>query len=95
MEGTIMIFTRRQIITAATAAVIVLGLSTPASAADMKYNLLPNKPFAGKKLNILSVVTPQFSGLMLRDKEFTELTGIKIVSNVFPACNDDQLALIF
>ena len=72
-----MIFTRRQIITAATAAVIVLGLSTPASAADMKYNLLPNKPFAGKKLNILSVVTPQFSGLMLRDKEFTELTGIK------------------
>ena len=72
-----MIFTRRQIITVATAAVIVLGLSTPASAADMKYNLLPNKPFAGKKLNILSVVTPQFSGLMLRDKEFTELTGIK------------------
>lgn len=42
-----------------------------------KYNLLPGKPFAGTKLNILSVVTPQFEGLMLRDPEFTELTGIE------------------
>lgn len=42
-----------------------------------KYNLLPNKPFDGTKLNILSVVTPQFDGLMLRDDEFTELTGIE------------------
>ena len=42
-----------------------------------KYNLLAGKPFEGTKLNILSVVTPQFDGLMLRDDEFTELTGIE------------------
>ena len=42
-----------------------------------KYNLLPGKPFEGTTLNILSVVTPQFAGLMLRDEEFTELTGIE------------------
>ncbi|MEL6677769.1 MAG: sugar ABC transporter substrate-binding protein [Pseudomonadota bacterium] len=41
------------------------------------HNLLPGKPFEGTKLNILSVVTPQFDGLMLRDGEFTELTGIE------------------
>ena len=42
-----------------------------------KYNLIAGKPFEGTKLNILSVVTPQFDGLMLRDDEFTELTGIE------------------
>ncbi len=44
---------------------------------DVPYNLLEGKPFDGTKLNILSVVTPQFDGLMLRDGEFTELTGIE------------------
>ena len=43
----------------------------------LAYNLKPGKPHAGTTLNILSVVTPQFDGLMLRDSEFTELTGIK------------------
>lgn len=41
------------------------------------YNLLAGKPFDGTKLNILSVVTPQFRGLELRADEFTELTGIE------------------
>jgi ABC-type glycerol-3-phosphate transport system substrate-binding protein len=73
----IMNFMRRQIFATAMAAVTALGSSAAVSAADTKYNLLPNKPFDGTKLNILSVVTPQFDGLMLRDKEFTELTGIE------------------
>ncbi|MEM6760062.1 MAG: sugar ABC transporter substrate-binding protein [Pseudomonadota bacterium] len=58
----------------------VLALAPVSAFADghlEKYNLLPGKPFEGTKLNILSVVTPQFDGLMLRDAEFTELTGIE------------------
>ena len=52
--------------------------ATAAAAQDLTdYNLLAGKPFAGTKLSILSVVTPQFDGLMLRDGEFTELTGIE------------------
>jgi multiple sugar transport system substrate-binding protein len=77
----------------ATAAVMALGLGAPASAADTKYNLLPNKPFAGKKLNILSVVTPQFDGLMLRDKEFTELTGIETEWTFIPFGSLQPMAL--
>lgn len=54
----------------ALAPICVMGQEAP-------YNLLDGKPFTGTKLNILSVVTPQFDGLMLRDGEFTELTGIE------------------
>ncbi|MEL7182615.1 MAG: sugar ABC transporter substrate-binding protein [Pseudomonadota bacterium] len=65
----------------ATVAVAALAAMAPlASSADghlEQHNLLPGKPFEGTKLNILSVVTPQFDGLMLRDAEFTELTGIE------------------
>ncbi len=50
----------------------------------MKYGLLEGKPFAGTTLNILSVVTPQFEGLMLRDSEFTELTGIELEWTFIP-----------
>ena len=62
------------------AGIVALALSVASLAAhagDMPYNLKEGKPFAGTKLNILSVVTPQFDGLMLRDDEFTELTGIE------------------
>lgn len=51
--------------------------SVSALAETLPYDLRPGKPFEGTKLNILSVVTPQFDGLMLRDSEFTELTGIE------------------
>ena len=69
---------RKRTFLAAAAAAATLALSPVASTAqDMPYNLLPGKPFEGTKLNILSVVTPQFDGLMLRDGEFTELTGIE------------------
>ncbi|WP_120631779.1 sugar ABC transporter substrate-binding protein [Ruegeria sp. EL01] len=62
------------------AGVVVTAMSlTPLNAAaeDIPYNLKEGQPYAGAKLNILSVVTPQFDGLMLRDDEFTELTGIE------------------
>ena len=59
------------------AASLALTLPALALADELPYGLLEGKPFAGTKLNILSVVTPQFDGLMLRDEEFTELTGIE------------------
>jgi len=52
-------------------------LMTSAQAAELPYGLKEGKPYDGTKLNVLSVVTPQFDGLMLRDSEFTELTGIE------------------
>ena len=65
---------------AAGVAGVALATSLPgrlAAADQIDYGLLAGKPFDGTKLNILSVVTPQFDGLMLRAKEFTELTGIE------------------
>ena len=58
---------------------LIVGSLLPlaVSAQDLPYNLKSGKPFDGTKLNILSVVTPQFDGLMLRVDEFTELTGIE------------------
>jgi len=71
-----MLFYRRAVLS-----IIITTLCTlttqVSSAEDMKFGLQAGKPYAGTKLNILSVVTPQFDGLMLRDSEFTELTGIE------------------
>ena len=58
------------------ASLTALGITAPV-AGDLPYGLKEGKPYAGTTLNILSVVTPQFEGLMLRDGEFTELTGIE------------------
>ena len=59
-------------------AVGLLAADSPAAlAGELPYGLKAGKPYAGTKLDILSVVTPQFEGLMLRDGEFTELTGIE------------------
>lgn len=71
---------RKRTFLASVAVGAALAMSPLAAMADghlEKHNLLPGKPFDGTKLNILSVVTPQFDGLMLRDGEFTELTGIE------------------
>ena len=68
---------KRAFLKASAAAASLLFSSVVALAQDVPYNLLEGKPFDGTKLNILSVVTPQFDGLMLRDGEFTELTGIE------------------
>jgi ABC-type glycerol-3-phosphate transport system substrate-binding protein len=61
-------------------------LSTPVMAMDgaLPYGLLEGKPFEGTTLNVLSVVTPQFEGLMLRDDEFTEMTGIELEWTFIP-----------
>ena len=68
---------KRRFLATALSAAIAFAIPVLASAEDMKYGLKADKPFEGTKLNILSVVTPQFDGLMLRDKEFTEMTGIE------------------
>jgi len=73
-----MTFNRRQFIATTAGAALSALIATTGFAADQtKYGLLDGKPFDGTKLNILSVVTPQFDGLMLRDQEFTDLTGIE------------------
>ena len=68
---------RRQFLQGLLAAVSVWAWLPMAAAEDLPYGLLPGKPYDGTSLNILSVVTPQFDGLMLRADEFTELTGIE------------------
>ena len=76
-----MTFDRRQFLRAAGTAAAAAGIpalaSVSGSAAAAPYALLDGKPHDGTTLNILSVVTPQFEGLMLRDREFTDITGIK------------------
>ena len=62
---------------AITAACVSAALSFTTPVLAEKYGLKEGKPYEGTTLNILSVVTPQFDGLMLRDNEFTELTGIE------------------
>ena len=66
----------RSLLPKITGAILAAGFGA-ATAAELPYNLKPGKPYAGTQLNILSVVTPQFDGLMLRDGEFTGLTGIE------------------
>ncbi len=68
---------RRDLVAAAAGAALAGCLAGTALSDEVPYNLKAGKPYAGTELNILSVVTPQFDGLMLRDQEFTELTGIK------------------
>ncbi|MEL6240845.1 MAG: sugar ABC transporter substrate-binding protein [Pseudomonadota bacterium] len=68
---------KRTFLKASVAAFGMMIAPMAAMAEDLPYNLTAGKPFEGTKLNILSVVTPQFDGLMLRDTEFTELTGIE------------------
>ncbi|MCY4184648.1 MAG: sugar ABC transporter substrate-binding protein [Rhodobacteraceae bacterium] len=65
---------------------LITGLSS-VRAETIEHNLLPGKPFGGTTINILSVVTPQFDGLMLRDEEFTELTGIETEWTFIPFAN--------
>ncbi len=68
---------KRTFLRAGAAAASLMLAPLTAAAQDMPYNLLAGKPHDGTKLNILSVVTPQFDGLMLRADEFADLTGIE------------------
>ena len=58
--------------------IALVGYGAFVAAADLPYGLKSGKPYGGTTLEILSVVTPQFKGLELRDDEFTEMTGIKL-----------------
>lgn len=69
---------RREMMAAAAAMTAGFAAPTAFGQAAMPYGLKPGKPFAGKKINVLAVGTPQFEGLMLRGKEFTDLTGIEV-----------------
>ena len=66
------------------AAVALMATTLSATAGDLPYNLLDGQPYAGTTINVLSVVTPQFDGLMLRDQEFTDLTGIEVEWTFIP-----------
>ncbi len=59
------------------ATALTLAVGSVIAQDELPYGLKAGKPYAGTTLNIMSVVTPQFDGLMLRDSEFTELTGIE------------------
>ena len=52
--------------------------ATPGFAEDLPYGLTAGKPYEGTTINVLAVVTPQFTGIALRDQEFTDLTGIEV-----------------
>ncbi len=73
-----MIRTASTSFTVAAAALVTLAVAGNVAAQDeLPYGLKAGKPYDGVTLSILSVVTPQFDGLKLRDEEFTELTGIE------------------
>ncbi len=82
-----MTFSRRHFMAATAGAAFAAMTATGFAADQTKYGLLAGKPYEGTKLNILSVVTPQFDGLMLRDQEFTDLTGIETEWTFIPFTN--------
>jgi len=62
-----------------------LMLGTTSQAQDeMPYGLKAGQPYAGTKLNIMAVVTPQFDGYRYRSNEFTDLTGIELEWTMVP-----------
>lgn len=79
-----MTMNRREMLHASLAAGSALILPSGALAQALPYGLKAGKPYAGTKLNVLAVVTPQFDGLMLRAKEFTDMTGIEVKWDFIP-----------
>lgn len=79
-----MTMNRREILQATLAAGSALVVPAGAFAQALPYGLKPGKPYAGTTLNVLAVVTPQFDALMLRGKEFTDLTGIEVKWDFIP-----------
>ncbi len=78
---------RRDLVRIGVLAAMFGTLPLSVQADELPYGLMPGKPFEGTKLDILSVVTPQFDGLMLRADEFTELTGIETEWTFIPFGN--------
>ncbi len=75
---------RRTFLTTVALASTMLTAPVLAMDGELPYGLLEGKPFEGTTINVLSVVTPQFDGLMLRDDEFTEMTGIEVEWTFIP-----------
>lgn len=63
---------------------VLAATGVSAQPAKMPHGLKANKPYAGQTVRVMAVETPQFTGLKLRDAEFTELTGIKVDWNFTP-----------
>lgn len=76
--------TRRSLLAATAASAALPSLAQGAPSASVPYNLKPGKPYAGTKLTILAVVTPQFQALEKRQAELTELTGITATWDFVP-----------
>ena len=72
--------TRRTLLTASASVAALPAFGQGAA----PYGLKPGKPYAGAKLNILAVVTPQFQALEKRQAELTELTGITATWDFVP-----------
>jgi multiple sugar transport system substrate-binding protein len=72
-----MTHSRREFLSTSLALSSIVALPTNVFAQSVPYGLKAGKPYNGVTLNVLAVVTPQFDGLMLRAKEFEDLTGIK------------------
>ena len=66
--------TRRSLLAASATAAAMPALAQGSGSAP--YGLKPGKPYAGTKLTIMAVTTPQFQALEKRQAEFTQLTGI-------------------
>lgn len=79
-----MTFDRRQFLATSSLALLGANLAKPVFGDELKYALKPGKPYEGTTLNVMSVVTPQFDGLMLRDQEFTDMTGIELEWTFIP-----------
>ena len=65
----------------ASAVALALGAAATSGqvmAEDLPYGLKAGKPYDGTTLEVMAVVTPQFTGLALRDHEFEEMTGITV-----------------
>ncbi|MGI4946904.1 MAG: ABC transporter substrate-binding protein [Janthinobacterium lividum] len=82
--------TRRSLLAVSAASATLPALAQGTPPAGIPYGLKPGKPYAGSKLNILAVVTPQFQALEKRQAEFTALTGITTSWDFvpFPALQD-------
>lgn len=69
---------RRALMGTALGAVTLALTFSGVQADDLPYGLKAGKPYDGTTINVMSVVTPQFTGLALRDNEFEEMTGITV-----------------
>ena len=76
--------TRRSLLVASTASAALPALAQGTTPGSVPYHLKPGKPYAGTKLTILAVVTPQFQALQKRQAEFTDLTGITATWDFVP-----------